>query len=180
MAPGSPQPLVLVVVVIPSWWRQRGKTGVALGAILMRRVPPGALVRLVLPAVLTRPVAPLLARATVVPASATTSSSSAVAPVAALRASTEASIVNGPELLTIVGVVVVHVVEGAERSAALGDSGWSLPRLVSGSAASTMAPLRFTSLALAFFSSGSAVGSSRRERHPSSSLAHLFTMLNNS
>ena len=86
----APSPLVLVVVVVPSWWRQRGKNGVALGAILMRRVPPGALARLVLPAVLTRPVAPLLARATVVPASASASSSVAVAPVVALRVSTVA------------------------------------------------------------------------------------------
>ena len=73
----APSPLVLVVVIVPSWWRQRGKIGIALGAILTRRVPPGALARLVLPAVLTRPVAPLLARATIVPASASASSSAA-------------------------------------------------------------------------------------------------------
>ena len=71
----APNPLILVVVIVPSWWRQWGKTGVALGAILTRRVPPGAL---------TRPVVPLSARATVVPASASTSSSAAVAPVVAL------------------------------------------------------------------------------------------------
>ena len=116
----APSPLILVVVVIPSWWRQRGKTGVALGAILTRLVPPGALARMVLPAVLTRPVAPLLARATVVPASASTSSSTAVAPVATLGASTEASFTDGSELLTVAGVVGVQVVEGAERSAILG------------------------------------------------------------
>ena len=116
----APSPLVLVVVVVPSWWRQRGKTGVTLCAILTRRVPPGALARLVLPALLMRPVAPLLARATVVPASASTSSSAAVAPVVALGASTEASFSNGSELLTVAGLVGVQVMEGAERLAALG------------------------------------------------------------
>ena len=121
MVLGSAQPLILMVVVVPSWWwRQWGKTGVALRAILTRLVPPGALVRMILPAVLTRPVAPLLARATVVLASATTSSSSAIAPVVALGASTEASISNGPELLTVVGVVAVHVMKGAEWTVALG------------------------------------------------------------
>ena len=80
----APSPLVLVVVVVPSWWRQRGKNGVALGAIFTRRAPPGTHERLVLPAVLTRPVTPLLARATVVLASSTMSSSSAVAPVVPL------------------------------------------------------------------------------------------------
>ena len=113
-------PLVLVVVVVPSWWRQRGKTGVALGAILTRRVAPGTLARLVLPAVLTRPVAPLLAQATVVPASASASSSAAVAPIVALGASTVASFPYGSELLTVAGVVGVLVVEGAEWSAVLG------------------------------------------------------------
>ena len=116
----APIPLVLVVVVVPSRWRQRGKTGVALGAILTRRVPPGTLARLVLPAVLTRLVAPLLARATVVPAPATTSSSSVVAPVTALGASTEASFPNGSKLLTVAGVVGAQVVEGVERTAVLG------------------------------------------------------------
>ena len=117
----APSPLVLVMVVVPSWWwRQRRKTGVVLRAILTRLIPPGALARLILPAVLTRPVTPLLAWATVVPASSAVSSSSAVAPVVALGASPEASVSNGPELLTVVGVVAVHVVEGAEWSAALG------------------------------------------------------------
>ena len=60
----------------------------------------------------------------------------------------------------------------------LDDSGWSQPRFISGSAASTADPLRFTSLALAFLSSRSASWSSRRERRPSSALAHLFAMLN--
>ena len=116
----APSPLVLILIVIPSWWCQRGKTGVALGAILTRLIPPGPLTRMVLPAVLMGPVAPLLAWATVVPASASMSSSSAVAPVAALGASTETSLANGPELLTVTGVVGVQVVEGAERSAVLG------------------------------------------------------------
>src|SRR4051812_6844930 len=102
-----------MVVVVPSWWWwQWRRTGVALRAILMRLIPPGALTRLILPAVLTRPVAPLLAWATVVPAFSATSSSSVVASVIALGASTEASFANGPELFTFVGVVVVHVVEG--------------------------------------------------------------------
>ena len=107
----APNPLVLMVVVIPSWWwRQRGKTGVALRTILTRLVPPGALARMILPAVLTRPVAPLLARATVVPASASTP----VAPVTALGALTEASFSYGSELLIVAGVVGVQVMEGAE------------------------------------------------------------------
>ena len=45
----APSPLVLMVVVVPSWWwRQRGKTGIALRTILTRLVPAGALARLVL------------------------------------------------------------------------------------------------------------------------------------
>ena len=83
-------------------------------------IPPGALTRLILPAVLTRLIVPLLAWTTVIPASATTSSSSAVALVVVLEASTEASFSNGSELLTVAGVVGMQVVEGAERSAALG------------------------------------------------------------
>ena len=117
----APSPLVQMVVVIPSWrQRQWRKARVTLGAILARLIPPSALARLVLPTILTRSVTPLLARATVVPSSSTTSSFSAVAPVIALGASTEAFVTNGPELLTIVGVVAVNVVEGAERPAALG------------------------------------------------------------
>ena len=84
--------------------------------VLARLIPPGALARLVLPAVFTRPVAPLLAWATVVP----TSSSSVVAPVVALGASTVASFPYGSELLAVAGVVGVQVVEGAEWSAILG------------------------------------------------------------
>ena len=110
-----------MVVVVPSWrWRQRGKTGVALRTILTRLVPPSALARMILPAVLTRPVAPFLARATVVPASATTYSSSTVDPVDALGETTEVSFSNGSELLTVTCVVGMQVMEGAERSAALG------------------------------------------------------------
>ena len=106
-----------MVVVVPSWWRQRGKTGVALGAILMRLVPPGALTRLILPVVLTRPVVPLLAWAMVILASATMSSSSAVAPVVALWASADLPISHGSEFLTFVGVVGVEVVVHAVPSA---------------------------------------------------------------
>ena len=105
----APSPLVRVVVAVPSRWRQRGKTGVALRTILTRLVPPCALARTILPVVLTRPVAPLLARATVVPAPATTSSSSAIAPVAALGASAGTHIPHGPELLAFIGVVGVEV-----------------------------------------------------------------------
>ena len=78
--------------------------------VLARLVPPGALARLVLPAVLARPVAPLLAGAMIVPASPASSYSLAVAPVVLLGASIEASISNGPKLLTVVGVVGVEVV----------------------------------------------------------------------
>lgn len=117
----APIPLVLMVLVIPSWWwRQWREPSVALRTILTRLIPPGALARVILLAVLTRLVAPLLAWATVVPASATLSSSSAVASVAVLEASTEASFANGSELLTVTGVVRVQVVKGAERAAALG------------------------------------------------------------
>ena len=84
------------------------------------RIGATGLARMILPVVLTRPVAPLLERATVVPASASTSSSSVVAPVPALGASTEASFANGSEFLTVTGVVGVEVVEGTEWSAALG------------------------------------------------------------
>ena len=62
---------------------------------------------------------PLLARASVVPSSSTSSSSSAIAPVVALEASTDASFSNGSELLAFIGVVGVEVVVGAE-SVALG------------------------------------------------------------
>ena len=96
------------------------EAGIALRTVLMRLISPSALTRLALPAVLTRLVAPLLAGAAVVPASSTSSSSLAVAPVVALGVSTEAPIADGPELLTVAGVVAVYVVEGAERSAALG------------------------------------------------------------
>ena len=117
----APSPLVLMVVVVPSWWwRQRRKTSVALGAVLARLILPGAFARLILPVVLTRPATPLRARATVVLASSAASSSLAVAPVVPLGASTKASISNGPELLTVVGVVAVNVVEGVEQPTALG------------------------------------------------------------
>ena len=117
----APRPLVLMVVVIPSWqWQQRREADIALRTVLTRLVPPGTLTRLVLPVVLTRPVAPLLAGAALVPASSTSASSTVVASVVALGASTEAPIADGPELLAVIGVVAVHVVEDAERAAALG------------------------------------------------------------
>ena len=50
----------------------------------------------------------------VVPASSTSASSTDVASVIVLGESTEAPIAGGPELLTVIGIVVVHVVEGAE------------------------------------------------------------------
>ena len=86
----------------------------------MRRVPPGALVRLVLPAVVTRPVAPLLAWTMVVPAPASASSSVAIAPVVALVASIKASVWYGSELLTVAGVMGLQVVESAARTAVHG------------------------------------------------------------
>jgi hypothetical protein len=52
--------------------------------------------------------------------SSTSASFAAVASVAALGASTKAPVMDGPELLAVVGVVVVHVVEDAEWAAALG------------------------------------------------------------
>ena len=116
----APSPLVLMVVVIPPWWWwQWREAGVSLRMVLTRLVPPGALTRLVLPAVLVRPVAPLLAGAAVVPASST-SSSSVVASVITLGTSAEAPIADGSDLLTVVGVVVVHFVEGAEWAVGLG------------------------------------------------------------
>ena len=104
----APSPLILVVVVDPSWWRQRGKTGVALGAILTR---------LVLPAILSRSVMPPLARATVFPSSATSSSSSSIAPIVALGASADTFISHSPELLAFIGVVGVEVVVHAVPAA---------------------------------------------------------------
>ena len=96
--------------IAPWRWRQRGKTGIALRAVLARLVYPGTLARMILPAVLTRPVAPFLARAVVVPASSVPSSSSTVAPVTVVEASADPSFSHGSELLTFVGVVGVEVV----------------------------------------------------------------------
>ena len=57
----APNPLVLVVVVVPSWrWWQRREASIALRAILTRLVPPWTITRLVLPAVFMRLVAPTL------------------------------------------------------------------------------------------------------------------------
>ena len=117
----APGPLVLMVVVVPSWrWRQRRETGIALGAILARLISPSPLARLVLPAILARSVTPLLARASAVPSSSTSCSASAVAPIVALGAPTDTAFSHGPKLLAFVGVVGMQVVEGAEWSAALG------------------------------------------------------------
>jgi hypothetical protein len=117
----APSPLILVVVVVPSWWRwQRREAGIALRTVLTRLISPGALARLALPAVLTRLVMPLLARPTVVPASSASASSTAVALIVALGASTEAPVTDGPELVAVIGVVAVYVVEDAEWTAALG------------------------------------------------------------
>jgi hypothetical protein len=117
----APSPLVLVVVVIPSWWWwQRRKASVALRTVLTRLVPLGALARLALPAILTGLVMPVLAGVAVVPASNTSTSSAVIATVIALRAAAKALVPDGPELLAVVGVVAMHVVEDADRTAALG------------------------------------------------------------
>ena len=111
-------PLVLMMVFIPPRLRwQRREACVALWAILTRLIPPASLVRLVLPAILARSVTPPLARATVFPSSSTSSSSSAIDPVAALGASAGTHVSHGPELLAFVGVVGVEVVVHAVPSA---------------------------------------------------------------
>ena len=117
----APSPLVLVVVVVPSWWwRQRRKPSIALRTILARLIPPGTLARLALPANLPRLVTPPLVMVAAVPASSTSVASATVALIVALRASTDMPFSHDPELLAFVGVVAVHIAEGAERSAALG------------------------------------------------------------
>ena len=114
----APGPLVLMLVFIPPWWRwQRREACFALRAILTRLIPPSPLAGLVLLAILARSVTPLLARTSIVPSSSTSSSSSAIAPVVALGASTDASFSNGPELLAFVGVVGVEVVVHAVPAA---------------------------------------------------------------
>lgn len=87
---------------------------VALRAVLMRLVPPGAVARLALPAVLTRLIVPVLTGVTVVPATTTMASSTAVTMVVALREAAKASIPDAPELLVVVVVVVVHAMEDAK------------------------------------------------------------------
>ena len=86
-------------------------------AVLMRLIPPTSLARLVLPAVLARSVTPPLARATVFPSSSTSSSSSGVAPIAALGVSADTLILHSPELLAFVGVVGVEVMVHAVPAA---------------------------------------------------------------
>mgnify|MGYP005836279517 CR=1 FL=1 len=65
---------------------------------------------------------PLLVGAAVILASSVLASSAAIASIAPLGAVNEAPLAYGFGLLTVVGVVVVHVVENAERAAALGYS----------------------------------------------------------
>ena len=109
------------MIFIPSWrWTQRRQSCVALRALLTRLLSPGALVRLALLAVLPRLVVPLLTVVTSVPASLASTTSMTVASIIALGASTEVTFVEDPELLTVVGVVAVHVVEDAERMVAFG------------------------------------------------------------
>ena len=125
----APSLLVLVAVLVSPWLRRQwGEACVALWAILTRLIPPVSLARLippaslarwVLPAILARLIAPPLARATIFLASCVPSSSSTVAPVIALGASTDASFSNGSKLLAFIGVVGVEVVVGTE-SVALG------------------------------------------------------------
>ena len=79
--------------------------------------PSRPLARLVLPAILTRTVTPPLVRATVFPSSSTSSSSSAIAPIVALGASSDTSISHSPELLAFVGVVGVEVMVHAVPAA---------------------------------------------------------------
>ena len=79
-------------------------------AILARLIPLAFLARRVLPAILARLVAPPLTWAAVFPASCVPSSSSAVAPVAAVGMPDSPSFTHGPELLAFVGVVGVEIV----------------------------------------------------------------------
>ena len=76
--------------VMAHWDHLSGRVASSLGrtaftsranCLKMRWEAGGALARLVLPAVLARSVTPPLARATVFPSSATSSSSSAIAPI---------------------------------------------------------------------------------------------------
>ena len=121
----APSLLVLVAVLVSPWLRrQRWEACVALWAILARLIPPvflarliplASLVRRVLPAILARLIAPPLARATIFPASCVPSSSSAVAPVTAVRATADPSFSHGSELLKFVGVVGVEVLVHTEH-----------------------------------------------------------------
>src|SRR3954468_11640755 len=79
-------------------------------AILTRLIPPVPLARRVTPAVLARLVTPALTWATIFPASRVPSSSSAVAPVSTVRASSDSSFSHGAEFLAFIGVVGVEVV----------------------------------------------------------------------
>jgi len=69
---------------------------------------------------ISQQVAPVLTRVVVVPVASVAASSTAEATVAVLGAAAEVLIAECPELLAVVGVVAVHVVEDADRVAALG------------------------------------------------------------
>ena len=74
-------------------------------------VPPRTIARLVLPAVFMRLVMPTPAGATTIPATSVATSSTVIDAVLVLRASAKAPVAYSPELLAVIGVVVVHVVE---------------------------------------------------------------------
>ena len=75
------------------------------------------------PTVITRMIAPVLAGVAVVPASPTSASSTAIAAVFVLRAAAKAPVLDGPEFLAVVGVLVVYILEDAECAAAVGRLG---------------------------------------------------------
>src|SRR3954467_9687278 len=100
-----------MAVFVPPWLRRQWREArVAMRAVLTRLIPPVPLARRVPPDVLARLVAPPLARAAIFPASWVSSSSSAVAPVSAVRTTADPSFSHGTELLTFIGVVGVEVV----------------------------------------------------------------------
>src|SRR4051812_15034818 len=99
----------MAVFVPPCLRRQWREACVAMMAVLTRLIPPVPLARQVPPAVLVRLVTPPLARAAIFPASWVSSSSLAVAPVGAVRATADPSFSHTAEFLTFVGVVGVEV-----------------------------------------------------------------------
>src|SRR4051812_19711895 len=88
---------------------QRREACITLREILARLIPPVSLMRQVLPAVLARSIAPPLAWAAVFPAPCVPSSSSTVAPIDTVGATTDPSFSHGSEILAFVGVVGVEV-----------------------------------------------------------------------